>query len=69
MQVGILGTGAIAYKHAQAYKNIGYEVVACTNRNPVSGRRFAERTGAEFVGTVEELCNHPRIDIVDAPTP
>lgn len=68
MQVGILGTGAIAQKHVQAYKNIGYEVVACTNRNPVSGRQFAEQISAEFVGTVEELCNHPRIDFVDVCT-
>lgn len=65
MQVGILGTGAISQKHVQAYKNIGYEVVACTNRNPVSGRQFADQIGAEFVGTVEELCKHPRIDFVD----
>ena len=26
MNVGIIGTGAIAWKHAQAYKNIGYRV-------------------------------------------
>jgi len=68
MQVGILGTGAISQKHVQAYKNIGYEVVACSNRNPVSGRQFADQIGAEFVGTVEELCNHPRIDFIDVCT-
>ena len=26
MRVGMIGTGAISHKHAQAYKNIGYEV-------------------------------------------
>lgn len=68
MQVGILGTGAIAKKHAQAYKHIGYEIVACTSRNPVSGRQFAEQIGSEFVCTVEELCSYPRIDFVDVCT-
>ncbi|MGO9085464.1 MAG: hypothetical protein ACLQBK_09575 [Candidatus Sulfotelmatobacter sp.] len=33
MQVGILGTGAIAQKHALAYRDIGYQVVAGTNRD------------------------------------
>ena len=31
MRVGIIGTGAIAHKHARAYANIGYEVVACAD--------------------------------------
>ena len=31
MRVGIIGTGAIANMHAQAYKNIGYQVTACTD--------------------------------------
>lgn len=68
MQVGIIGTGAIAGKHAQAYKNIGYRVVACTDRTPERGRRFAEIWDAEFVTTPEELCRHPRVDFVDVCT-
>jgi predicted dehydrogenase len=32
------------------------------------GRRFAGSNGAEFVETVEELCRHPEIDIVDVCT-
>ena len=54
--VGVIGTGAISRKHAQAYKNIGYQVVACTNHNAERGRKFAQETGAEFVATPEELC-------------
>lgn len=68
MRVGLIGTGAIAEKHAQAYKNIGFELLACTNRNVETGQRFAERHGTEFVTTIDELCRHPRIDFVDVCT-
>jgi UDP-N-acetyl-2-amino-2-deoxyglucuronate dehydrogenase len=68
MWVGVVGTGAISYKHAAAYANIGFEIVACTNRTPENGRRFAATTGAEFVPTIEELCRHPRVDYVDVCT-
>ena len=68
MRVGIIGTGAISWKHADAYKNINYEVVVCTNTNPAKGRKFAEATGAEFVETFEEVCRHPAVDYVDVCT-
>ena len=68
MRVGIIGTGAISRKHAQAYRNIGYEVTVCTNTNAANGRKFAEDTGAEFVATYEEVCRHPRVDYVDVCT-
>jgi len=68
MRVGIIGTGAIAWKHAAAYKNIGYQIKACTNTTAARGLKFAESTGAEFVGTVEELCRHPEVDFVDVCT-
>lgn len=68
MQVGILGTGAIAAKHAQAYRNIGCQVVACTDRTPEKGRKFAAEWGAEFVSTPEELCRDPRLAMVDVCT-
>ncbi|MHB1935859.1 MAG: Gfo/Idh/MocA family protein [Acidobacteriaceae bacterium] len=68
MRVGIVGTGAMAHKHAQAYRNIGHELTVCTNTNPVKGRAFAEATGAEFVPSYEELCRHPRVDYVDVCT-
>jgi len=61
----MIGTGAISQKHAQAYKNIGYELVVCTNTSEASGRRFAEQWGAEFVTSYEEVCRHPRVDYVD----
>lgn len=65
MRVGIIGTGAVAWKHAEAYKNIGYQVRACTNTTAERGRKFADAVGAEFVDTAEELCGHPEVDIVD----
>ena len=68
MRVGIIGTGAISYKHAQAYRNIGYQVTACTDISEAAGRRFAGAWGAEFVANYEDLCRHPRVDLVDVCT-
>lgn len=65
MRVGIIGTGAISYKHAQAYKNIGYEVTVCTDISEANGTKFAAETGAEFVKTYQEVCRHPKVDYVD----
>lgn len=65
MRVGLIGTGAISYKHAQAYNNIGYKVTVCTDVNEEAGRKFAARYGATFVKTYEEVCRHPEVDYVD----
>jgi UDP-N-acetyl-2-amino-2-deoxyglucuronate dehydrogenase len=65
MRVGLIGTGAISYKHAQAYRNIGYQVTVCTDINHESGRKFAAEWGAEFVPTYEQVCRHPNVDYVD----
>lgn len=68
MKVGIIGTGAISNKHAQAYRNIGFRITVCTDIDPVSGQNFAQRHGAVFVPTFEELCRHPEVDYVDVCT-
>src|SRR5215469_16907725 len=68
MRVGMIGTGAISHKHAQAYKNIGFELTVCTDIFEAAGRKFAEQYGAEFVPTYEEVCRHPRVDFVDVCT-
>ena len=65
MRVGILGTGAIANKHAQAYENIGFQVVACSNKTESRGREFAKRWGAEFVADFRVLCHYPELDYID----
>jgi len=68
MNVAIIGTGAIARKHAQAYSNIGFHLVACTNTTPQRGGKFAEESGAEFMPTDEELCRRPDVDFIDVCT-
>jgi UDP-N-acetyl-2-amino-2-deoxyglucuronate dehydrogenase len=65
LRVGIVGTGAIASKHALAYRNIGFEIVACTNNTVDKGEEFAATHGARFVPSVEELCRDPKVDYVD----
>ncbi len=68
MRVGILGTGAIANKHAQAYRNIGFDLIACSNKTESRGHEFAERWGTEFVFSYRELCQYPGLDYVDVCT-
>lgn len=68
MRVGIIGTGAISHKHAQAYKNIGFPITVCTDVSEEYGRKFAAQYGCEFVPTYEELCAHPEVDYVDVCT-
>ncbi len=68
MRVGIIGTGAIAHKHAQAYKNIGYQVVACSGLDPERGRTFAAQYGCEPIGHWQDLCRNPQVDFVDVCT-
>ncbi len=68
MNVAVIGTGAIAWKHAQAYQNIGYSVVACTDRTEAKGRKFAHAFGAEFVSTPEELSRRADVDCLDVCT-
>ena len=64
----MIGTGAISHKHAQAYKNVGFQLTVCTDIFEAGGRRFAEQYGAEFVATYEEVSRHPKVDYVDVCT-
>lgn len=68
VRVGMIGTGAISHKHAQAYKNIGYQLTVCTDIHPEAGRQFAGEYGAEFVPAFQEVCRHPNVDYVDVCT-
>src|SRR5882724_13363632 len=68
MRVGIIGTGAISHKHAQAYRNIGFRITVCTDINPTYGEAFAAQHGGVFVPTFEEVCRHPEVDYVDVCT-
>src|ERR1017187_1691038 len=68
MKAGIIGTGAVAHKHARALQNIGYRVTAVANRGEAAGREFAARYGAAFAGDWQEVCRHPEVDFVDVCT-
>src|SRR6202142_3204069 len=68
MKVGMIGTGAISHKHAQAYRNIGFELTVCTDIVAEAGQRFAGQHGAKFVPSYEEVCRHPDVDYVDVCT-
>ena len=65
MNVGLIGTGAIAHKHAQSYQQIGYRLVAVSNRSEEKGRGFANEYGAEFVADHRDLCARRDIDYLD----
>lgn len=64
-RIGLVGTGAIAHKHAQAYANIGYRVTACYNQNFDKGEAFASQYGARYVDSLERICSDPEVDVVD----
>ncbi|MBI3666668.1 MAG: Gfo/Idh/MocA family oxidoreductase [Acidobacteria bacterium] len=68
MNVGLIGTGAISHKHAEAYREIGYKLVAVNDIFPEVGQGFAEKWGAEFVASYRELCRRQDIDYIDVCT-
>lgn len=68
MRVGLIGTGAIAHKHGDSYREIGYELVACSNRSREKGQAFADKYSCEFEANVSTLCGRPDIDYVDVCT-
>ena len=68
MRVGLLGTGAIAEKHAEVYATLGFKLAACSNRHTGKGVAFAERWGATFIPGMEELCQLPGLDYIDVCT-
>jgi UDP-N-acetyl-2-amino-2-deoxyglucuronate dehydrogenase len=68
MRVGIIGTGAVAQKHARALQNIGCRVAVCANRHAETGREFAARYGAVLASDWREVCRHTDVDFVDVCT-
>jgi UDP-N-acetyl-2-amino-2-deoxyglucuronate dehydrogenase len=68
MRVGMIGTGAISHKHAQAYRSIGYEIATAYDVAPGRAAQFCCEYGGEAVETWEDVCRHPRVDFVDVCT-
>ncbi len=65
MKVGLIGTGAIANMHARAYRNLGFELLACSNKTEARGRDFAHKWNLQYVPTTRALCHYPGLDYVD----
>ncbi len=68
MKVGLIGTGAISHKHGDSYRELGFEIVACSNRSEAKGREFAEKYGAEFHPDWRELVARDDVGYVDVCT-
>lgn len=68
LRIGIVGTGAIANLHARAYRNIGYQVTACTDISPEAAARFHKEYGAAVEPSAETLAARADVDVVDVCT-
>ncbi len=68
MRVGIIGTGAISHKHAQAYKNIGFEIAAANDNDAKRCEEFTAQYGGEACRGYQEVCRHPNVDFIDVCT-
>jgi len=68
VRVGLIGTGAISHKHAQAYRNIGFEIAAACDTAPGRAAEFCAKYGGDPVATWQDLCRHPRVDFIDVCT-
>jgi len=68
MNIGLIGTGAIAHKHAECYQELGFSLVACSDRYAKYGQAYADKYGAEFHEDWRELVARDDIGYVDVCT-
>jgi predicted dehydrogenase len=65
LRVGLLGAGGIAGLHATALRNVpGAELVAVSDVEPFRARRLAEPHGAASFGSLEEMLEEAKPDVV-----
>lgn len=69
MNAGIIGMGFIGEVHARAIRANGHNLRAVSAANIDLAREGAEKVGAEFALTTEELISDPAIDIIHICTP
>lgn len=67
---GIIGCGLVSQFHGRSIADLGdARVVAATDFDPARAAKFVEQYGGELVGSPEELCARPDVDIVTVLTP
>ncbi len=70
MGFGIIGCGLVSDFHARGIADLDEaRIVAATDLDGKRAAEFAGKTGAEAVGSSEELCARPDVDIVTVLTP
>ena len=68
MRVGMIGTGAISHKHAQAYRNIGYQLTVCTDIFAEAGRAVRRSVRRRVRRHLRGGLPPPEVDYVDVCT-
>jgi predicted dehydrogenase len=63
----MIGTGAISHKHAAAYRNIGFEIIACAGLHADRGRDFAAKYGCLWFESWQDVCR-AGVDFIDVTT-
>jgi UDP-N-acetyl-2-amino-2-deoxyglucuronate dehydrogenase len=66
----LVGTGMISHFHAKAIGAIrGAKLVACFDNVPKYARAFAKQNDCTACDSIDDLLNHPAVDIVNICTP
>ena len=66
-RIGLIGCGGIANgAHLPAYRDFGYEVVACSDIDPAAVESTQARWGIEAAGTDPRVVlDNPKVEVID----